>query len=412
MAASEKDDDTPGLTSSGEYSDNNDNNDEGSSLIVRPRSPNTDFERVEIGGADYDQRYKKYELCSLARDAKEQPPGRFRLELARSVPGVTFQARGHEEAIEYAVQASMVDSQSLHPRLVIYADGSVRPQKFPGPFKAHDIVSAGFGIAYKQFNFTLVGAARDEWTDVSYGVQGVVDNEAAEVLALHRSLWLAYYVTIRYIQEYPEPQDGTRVLPSVTILSDSIGAINYIKLTYHNGRLKVKGVQPLGASLNINWVPGHVDIEGNVRADQLAVLGALASGLVGMDTSFQGIFPVRFPLPKIGPAIFSDIHLGKPKMDFLYWQKEETKAILKDLTGDDLLEYPTKERFQILRSALDPSTKPVTGKRKRDYSDDETEDPHLEPPTKKSKSDPEESTQSQTFTQTTPTIRGLLCWKE
>ncbi|KAI1455172.1 hypothetical protein F4805DRAFT_460100 [Annulohypoxylon moriforme] len=406
MTSPKKDNTVPGEKIS-QDEDSGDHDDGKSLELWRPDKSDLLFERLNIGGVGYNKKYSPNMRLALTRAAEKEPPGKFRLELMQNGPDITFRARGHEQAIQHAVQASMFDTGYPYPRLVMYSDGSIRYCR-----KKHTKF-LGLGIAYKQFNFTSVGVANyNGWIDASYIVTGFKDIEAIEILAIHRSLWLAYYAISRYNQRNQEPRSGYGILPSVDIFSDSIGAVNYMKQSYHNESFKItrrprgsgtkelpdgfsyeaylsiERLVSLGAKVRIHWMPGHSGIAGNVRADTLANLGAIASEDLEEElNSRKGLIPVQYPIPETGPKILSQIHLGNPVVDLVYWQKKETKEMFEYMMTSKLVRLPRKIQHGLLRVIRgDPSNiieQSVTGKRKLGDTSIEAEGAHLEPPFKR-----------------------------
>ncbi|KAI1207600.1 uncharacterized protein F4807DRAFT_462409 [Annulohypoxylon truncatum] len=390
-------------------------------LVLRPcPSPKVKFKRLIIGGQGYDEKYTKDDLSRVAKEAEEQLPEKFLREWTDGSSTVLFRAQGHKDAIKNAVYT--MNTAYNYPRLVIYADGSTKDSHSALP----KVKISGFGITYKLFNINLGAAVDNDWTDASYGVHGIMGSGAVEALAIHRSLYVARYLMERLIQQSPKSGGDHKLPPRVIIMSDCLGAINYIYSCHHYGTLgrpeqlsikhrdkelpdgfMYKAYQPisrltsLGISVEVNWIPGHSGLEGNMRADRLANIGAnYISGIIQDNPSLQeGLFPVQIQAPGKERKAIPQVDTGNAATDLVYWQKQKTQEMVKNM-----LEARTGN----------PPKKACKKKRKRSSAagdDSNIMDPA--PPTKKAKLSTDDSTETQAGTSQGggPTVRGLICWK-
>ncbi|KAI1455149.1 hypothetical protein F4805DRAFT_460082 [Annulohypoxylon moriforme] len=410
--------------------------DEKSSIIIYQGPPKPRPRKLIVGGPGYNEKYTKGTLKRIATEAKDtktRPARRFHLESTDITANVSFRARCHEDAIRYAVRAPTINEAGNSPCLVMYVDGSARDGY------------SGFGISYKRFNMNLGRPMPDCWTDASYVVRGTRSSGVAEILAIHRSLLIAQYAMMDFIQRSPGRWKDNTPRPKVIILSDGLSALNYIKGSYHYKILSPGthprkrsdfGVMPdsffdeaykpidvlvsLGVNVEFHWVPGHIGIEGNVRADRLANLAAGYMSRVLMDSGSElALIPVQYYRPEKKLKIL-EIHNGNPFTDLIYWQKEETKEIMDVMLEVEESRFTRDFKLQALRliSGEPSAESSEETTRKRKASDIELEEDenstHPEPPTKKLKvsiPDPIEG-EAGTSSKKGTNIKGLICWKD
>ncbi|KAI0891442.1 hypothetical protein F4806DRAFT_506537 [Annulohypoxylon nitens] len=303
--------------------------------IIQPViSSQKDLGQLEIGGPDYNDKYTSKELMDIAYHAKENPRKDPYPEWSNITPEVIFQAKNHKDATEYAHEALP------GKRLIMYADGSVKRIKGAHPS------CVGIGIAYKYLNIPITGVARNEWIGASYGVDGVTNTTAVETLSLHRSLCISRY-SMEKIAQDSSVQGPLRVI----IFCDCFGAIAQLRSFYHwksTGctytlrRRKwfrnfseevfdemhncIRRLVLLGATVEFNWLPGHVGIDGNTRSDALARIGGnYMYGFRKTHTgSPYGLYPAQAKNSRRARKIISDIHRGRPSVDLVYWIKSKT----------------------------------------------------------------------------------------
>ncbi|KAI1441312.1 hypothetical protein F5Y02DRAFT_431001 [Annulohypoxylon stygium] len=273
----------------------------------------------------------------IAYHAKHNPRKDPYPEWSNITPEVIFQAKGHKDAAQYAQH---VAHEALPgKRLILYADGSVKPIK--GAYYS----CVGMGIAYKYLNISIKGVARNKWVGASYGIYGTTDTVAVESLAIHRSLCIARYNMEQMTQESTVPEPFR-----IIIFCDCEGAITQLRSFYHwkstgcayklRRRKWIRKIPEvfeemyscirrlllLGATVEFNWLPAHVDIDGNTRADALARIGGnYMYGFPQIRTRFPyGACPVQAKNSRGARKVISKIYLGRAYVDLFYWINNRT----------------------------------------------------------------------------------------
>ncbi|XXG98467.1 hypothetical protein Hte_004791 [Hypoxylon texense] len=231
---------------------------------------------------------------------------------------VTFTSDNYENAIRYSVHVAEALRTAKIPALIFFCDGSWKPKT----------QGCGIGITYKR-----TYGANNNWIDASYGLYGVQGIRETEIMALHRSLWSAYYETMYQIGRRP---GGDQKTPRVVIMTDCISAIHCFFLCYHGRETMVlaqKLLTPLqkliglGSHVEFRWCPSHLAIEGNERADDLADLGADYSVKAPPGSLGSGV--VLLPLMTLStarePVKICSVHSGRPFTDIMLWRGESTR---------------------------------------------------------------------------------------
>ncbi|KAI1102118.1 hypothetical protein F4804DRAFT_334559 [Jackrogersella minutella] len=299
--------------------------------------PKLVYKPLMIGSISCDKLYKKGDLRILVKAAKGELPREADTEGNEDKPKVIFRAQGHEDALRYSVQAAMASESRISPRIVMYTDGSLKTD------------SSGFGITYKRFNMSPVDTDGTNWVNMVYGIHGIRDINAAEILAVHRALWAAVYEIADWRKRNSDPVMGSHQLPpKVIIISDSIYAIETLYKRYYDTKYNAVSLpneffdnvlQPLdcllhlGSTIEIHWTPAHIGIEGNDRADCLAEMGryyAFRTAKSNFDAK-ESILPFLAFSPRRKPMEVHPLHIGMPAFDFTHWGMDITKRTLQTL---------------------------------------------------------------------------------
>ncbi|KAI1464922.1 uncharacterized protein F4812DRAFT_466817 [Daldinia caldariorum] len=308
----------------------------GAWIMRQPRRPKLPFDRLQIGGLKQLPSFTKNELNDFVKMVEMETPEQYQGE-SDDKARITFVARGHVDAIRYAVQAMKTQSDPASPRLIMFTDASFN----------HRANIAGCGITYKRTY------GRDHnWIDAAYGSRGISDYIDLEVIALHRGLWIAYYEMMDWVGRCPDLGFGKRAsMPKVIVITDGLSGIQNLHYSYCRTKLEfkpfdepeihqdlacpVEKLLKLGCKVEVHWTPGHVGVKGNSRADALAALGAnyalKYARSTGRDIT-DLMLPFSNPLPSAKTRKPYPFHLGNPMNDLMHWREEETKgAILNSL---------------------------------------------------------------------------------
>lgn len=302
----------------------NPNNIKGLRPSGRPiAKPTNSWKRLRI---EQYRHIAKSDLAGFARWTANRPTSRAILEhlQRKDLPQVQFVANAHLDAIDFAVH--VVDPKISASRLVVFCDGSLAQG------------NGGFGIAYTSIQDQ---ASRVDWVDACYGVHfNRPVSTLMEIIAIHRTLWIVY-------EEMTRLADAKALsLPKTIILSDCLPAINYFNSLYHktlpcqrglaetltdNALVPLRRMERLGCKVEIHWVPGHVGIARNERADALAAYGGIYASRVprATGTSFKEII-----LPLSATKEFKHIDpidIGKPWIEASHWHTAEMHNITCDL---------------------------------------------------------------------------------
>ncbi|KAI8964158.1 hypothetical protein F5Y11DRAFT_345703 [Daldinia sp. FL1419] len=301
---------------------------EGAWVMRKSWQPKPPFDRLLIGGSNDVPSRSKQELKAFAGTIETKAPGNQQQRTDDSSI-IKFIARNHIDAIRYAVQISATQSSPAPPRLVMFTDGSLKGN------------AASYGITYKRtYNHG------DGWIDAAYGSKGMAAFVGFEAVALHRGLWIAYYDVMHWIGRCPSPVDGGRIAPpTVIVITDGLSAIQRLHYSYCCTKMEARPqddsqtyddlVLPLdklvglGCKVEIHWVPGHVGIEGNTRADSLASKGADHALKYIQSTGTDLILPFSKTVQGQKTRGACPYFRGSPMNDYIHWHKAETREAIK-----------------------------------------------------------------------------------
>lgn len=262
---------------------------------------------------------RKSEQRALVQATLTEAP-RWRDFMNESDKPVVFIADGYGNAIRHAIHAVEAFEVLGISGLVLFAHGS------------WNYGHGGIGISYKRIYGDDAG-----WFDSSYGLYNFKDNFKAAVIALNKSLWVAYYEVMQWIGR--QPQDENQTLPRVVIFSDFIQAVRLYCRTYHGMSMTVtetdretarqmliplQKLVRLGSHVEVRWAPSQVSIEGSDRANKLANWGEqyasqIPSGSLGNDEALLPFFAFTNTkeLVKLRP-----LYSGRPFFDVKFWRTE------------------------------------------------------------------------------------------
>jgi ribonuclease HI len=198
-------------------------------------------------------------------------------QVGSSATNPKFSVKHYLDAAFFAAQVAKPDWMPSKPRMVIYTDGSVS-----GALE-NDTPVAGAGVTYKWIS-------RDNpsrWTDASYGIVGTNCVELSELYAIGMALDIAAkeLETTHRDAFKPERKNDTSSL-RVMLMTDCQTALDYVhdyswrgkipKIISRDAFLRLMHpmirMKELSIPFEFHWVPGHMDTEGNDRADSLAVV--------------------------------------------------------------------------------------------------------------------------------------------
>lgn len=188
-----------------------------------------------------------------------------------------FERRDEWAAVQRA--SRLMNPQSIHkrPRLIFWTDGSADGRITP-------ISGFGSAVTYKR------PFSNDQrWIDFAYGMFGADRVLNTELFAIAMALRIACQETQLYpdgsasLQE-PGASGGEEVLPKVYILTDWAEGLTWIKRCIDGAPVRdeisaeimqiiqqaLDSLRRMGVLVRLCWVPGHVGLEGNTRADLLA----------------------------------------------------------------------------------------------------------------------------------------------
>ncbi|KAI1174795.1 hypothetical protein F4777DRAFT_599283 [Nemania sp. FL0916] len=261
---------------------------------------------------------ERSDLRQMERKIKTETPSRRHYESTTRGKGLVFQIKPHEEAMRYAIH-SVAKFEPHLPRIVLFTDGSEK----------HG--NAGAGFTYK---LLLGDNTEADWVDDAYALEGKHSCTEAEIAGIYGALRIAYDATFRH-------RNAGMAAPSIFIFTDSFDALQNLYEFHDRPERKVE-LKPLsfssdlrwalnllmklGCRIELNWVPGHVGVEGNVRANKLAKVATQYAKLIRearMHLGSSSIFSVTelfnyeavVQLKQIekGPALNSNLdHALKP----------------------------------------------------------------------------------------------------
>ncbi|KAK8136369.1 hypothetical protein PG984_004309 [Apiospora sp. TS-2023a] len=188
-----------------------------------------------------------------------------------------FECLDERAAVQRA--SRLMNPESIHkrPRLVFWTDGSAGDRPTQNP-------AAGSAVTYKR-SF----GNDQQWVDFPYGIFGADRALNTELFAIAMALRIACQEVQLYpdcsasLQE-PGASEGEEVLPKVYILTDWAEGLTWIKRSIDGVPVKCEksaaimqiiqqaldSLGRMGVLVRLCWVPGHVGLEGNTRADRAA----------------------------------------------------------------------------------------------------------------------------------------------
>ncbi|KAI0170521.1 hypothetical protein BJ166DRAFT_197431 [Pestalotiopsis sp. NC0098] len=199
-------------------------------------------------------------------------------QVASSSANPKFIVKHYLDAAFFAAEVANPNWMPNKPRLVFYADGS-------GARGKKNSRVAGAGITYKRVSNGNVS----DWTDSSRGIICTTRADPSELYAV----WLALKAAVNELEathkssREAEEQDDQATL-RLLFITDSQSAMLDVHDYISSGTI-AKGfsrdtfrelMQPLirlkefNVPFEFHWVPGHMGIEGNSRADALATVAA------------------------------------------------------------------------------------------------------------------------------------------
>ncbi|KAK8046730.1 hypothetical protein PG996_014794 [Apiospora saccharicola] len=188
-----------------------------------------------------------------------------------------FECRDERAAVQRASRLMNPESIYKRPRLVFWTDGSAGDRPTQNP-------AFGSAVTYKR------SFGNDQrWVDFAYGIFGADKVLNTELFAIAMALRIAS----QEVQLYPDrsvslqeagASEGEEVLPKVYILTDWAEGLTWIKRSIDGVPVKFEisaaiiqiiqqaldSLGRMGVLVRLCWVPGHVGLEGNTRADQAA----------------------------------------------------------------------------------------------------------------------------------------------
>ncbi|KAK8034462.1 short chain dehydrogenase [Apiospora rasikravindrae] len=190
----------------------------------------------------------------------------------------TFERRSEWEAVQRSSRLMNSESIQKRPRLVFWTDGSEHHATFSS------------AVTFKRLH-----ESHQPWVDCAYGLFGACKTYHTELFAIAMALRIACVETQLYVHapvsdvSDPCPQNreasgGEEMLPTVYILTDwaeGLGEVQrYIEGSSAKNEIAAKILQiiqqaldslvSMGVLIRLCWVPGHVGLEGNMRADRIA----------------------------------------------------------------------------------------------------------------------------------------------
>lgn len=242
----------------------------------------------------------------------------------------TFEHRDEWAAVQRA--SRLMNPESLHkrPRLVFWTDGSA---------KDHSAQFSAFGSA---ITYKRPYGNDQQWVDFAYKIFGAGRVLNTELFAIAMALRIASQEAQLYpdgsasLQE-PGATEGEEVLPKVYILTDWAEGLTWIKRSIAGAPVKneisaaimqiiqqaLDSLGHVGVLVRLCWVPGHVGLDGNTRADLLA----------GAARKCHCVDP---PHPR-NPSESLEAFLIRP---------ERNVPIVRGGSSDDLRESSDWEKFQ------------------------------------------------------------------
>ncbi|KAI1259682.1 hypothetical protein F5Y18DRAFT_408458 [Xylariaceae sp. FL1019] len=181
------------------------------------------------------------------------------------------------------------------PKWVGWSDGSLSQAD-----KSH----GGAGVYWLRLNGLDPTWITKHGGQESFAVQGEdnFDSGCTELLGTYCALSIAYWEVLDWLQrdcnQTTLGKTKPRSPPTVTVLTDSEDAINYLKGRhrqektplldipanwFHELMRPLDSLLSLGCHVTIRWLKGHSGIKGNERADSLAIAGRMLSEQISRD---------------------------------------------------------------------------------------------------------------------------------
>ena len=165
--------------------------------------------------------------------------------------------------------------------------------------------------------------------------------ELHQPVAKRASILLGELVAIKMALEYVKTEVNKREIKQLSVLSDSQSAVGILTLGWQNKshtrvvaevQQTIKNLEDKGIKIEINWTPGHAEIEGNEIADRLAKQGA--------DEAEE--------MPEVTEAVtILDVKAAIRESGFEKWQQRWEASS----TGRHLFEFRESVRARSTRSA-------------------------------------------------------------
>ncbi|KAI1132522.1 hypothetical protein F5Y10DRAFT_293617 [Nemania abortiva] len=262
---------------------------ESSSQTRRNRRNTPRVEGIQVGGPTYSERYSKNDMRRMVKDAESSAsPEAGSFDIDPTEPLLTIKALGHRSAIASAVSVSKSVAGS-QPRLVFFADGSVRGRE-----------NRGIGVVYKRLDGPESDWQTQDWIYDGFGLRGDFNIANAETLGLYCALKAAHMEIMSWIRKHESRSIASNAdktpphgIPRVIIHSDGLSALNYFHRIRQGHRIE-NDTMPLHFHLDL-LVPSHVGIEGNSLADSMAALAGRFAGSLPVGSghrSGNSLFPL------------------------------------------------------------------------------------------------------------------------
>ncbi|KAK7966660.1 reverse transcriptase [Apiospora aurea] len=192
----------------------------------------------------------------------------------------TFEHRDEWEAVQRSSRLMNAESIQKRPRLVFWTDGS--GSEYHATFSS--------AVTFKRLH-----ESHQPWVDCAYGLFGACKTHHTELFAVAMALRIACVETQLYVHvpvsDAPDPfqqkrvaSGGEEMLPTVYILTDWVEGLASIQRCIEGSSTKdeitatiwqiiqkaLESLVSMGVLVRLCWVPGHVGLEGNMRADRIA----------------------------------------------------------------------------------------------------------------------------------------------
>ncbi|KAI4595829.1 hypothetical protein KJ359_006466 [Pestalotiopsis sp. 9143b] len=200
-------------------------------------------------------------------------------QVASSTANPKFIVRHYLDATCFAAEVANPNWMPDKPRRVFYTDGAAAENGI------RDCLTAGAGITYKRVSKNNAS----DWTDLSRGIVGKTRSDPSELYAVGLALETAaneLEATQKSSREAEEHDDQATL--RLLFITDSISAMQDIHDYISSGKIPqrllrdtfLKFMRPViclkefNVPFEFHWVPGHMGVEGNDRADALACVAS------------------------------------------------------------------------------------------------------------------------------------------